>query len=97
MDSPGREFLEIDLSSVQTSEELQGALAEALGFPDWYGHNWNAFWDCISGIVEMPKSLRIRGWAHLIEVVPHDARLMRECLQDLAREYPESSSEVEWA
>ncbi|WP_449555803.1 barstar family protein [Hymenobacter tibetensis] len=25
------------------------------GFPDWCGASWDAFWDCIIAIVEMPE------------------------------------------
>lgn len=29
---------------------LLQALADALQFPDYFGHNWDAAWDCLSGL-----------------------------------------------
>jgi ribonuclease inhibitor len=56
-----REVVEIDLSAVTTPGELQLLLMESLDFPGWYGCNWNAFWDAITGLVAMPRRLRLVG------------------------------------
>lgn len=96
-DQERKELVEIDVSEVVDHHELQLLLMKALDFPGWYGCNWNAFWDAITGLVEMPKRLRILGWDRLVERLPNEARLMRECLGDMDREYPESASTVEYA
>ena len=31
-----------------TRESLLTALSETLSFPDYFGHNWDAAWDCLS-------------------------------------------------
>jgi len=33
-----------DLSTVDSVRELHALMATTLGFPDWYGPNWDAFW-----------------------------------------------------
>lgn len=38
--------IRMDLSGMMTSRALHAALAAALCFPSYYGHNWNAFDDC---------------------------------------------------
>lgn len=96
MKEPRPEYAELDLSGVETPDALQETLARAFGFPDYYGHNWNAFWDCIS-TTSMPKRLRIRGWENVRRKCPLDGTVMLECLADLNREYPESAVIVEWA
>ena len=96
VDELRREVVEIAVSEVTESGELQLLLMRALDFPGWYGCNWNAFWDAITGLIQMPKVLRIRGWNRLVERLPDDARLMRECLEDMARMYPEDASAVEY-
>lgn len=87
--------VEIDLSAVSTADELQLLLMDRLGFPGWYGCNWNAFWDAITGLVAMPRRLRLVGWAGFAARLPDDARLMRECLDDMAAQYPEAAARVE--
>jgi ribonuclease inhibitor len=52
----------IDLRDVDSSLELQQRLMASLDFPGWYGKNWNAFWDAITGLVDMPHRLRLVGW-----------------------------------
>jgi len=97
MDDARRELVEIDLTAISTPEELQSVLARALGFPDFYGRNWDAFWDAITGLVEMPRRLRLIGWAGLAAKLPRDAWLMRECLDEAAAQDPETSARVEFA
>ncbi len=88
--------VEVDLTAVMTSQDLHVALADALGFPEFYGRNWHAFWDAITGLVQMPRRLRLAGWTLLASRLPSDARQMRSCLHDMSRQYPEWASEVEY-
>ena len=52
----------IDVTNVNTSNELQSIIKNKLDFPEFYGMNWDAFWDAITGLVELPKRLVIKGW-----------------------------------
>jgi hypothetical protein len=38
------------LEGVQSREALLDALAGALGFPDWFGRNWDALEDCLTDL-----------------------------------------------
>lgn len=40
----------VDLARVATKEAFLAAVGEALGFPDWYGHNWDALADCLTDL-----------------------------------------------
>src|SRR5436190_2145661 len=77
-----RELVTIDVSSVQSVRQLHERLAEALGFPDFYGMNWDAFWDSITGLVEMPRRFVIVGWSNITSRWPKDAEAMVKCLRD---------------
>ncbi len=88
--------LDIDLSAVGSSAELQVLLRDALGFPAWYGCNWDAFWDAITGLVEMPRQLDIHGWPGLCQRLPDEARLLAKCLERMGAEYPQQASQVTW-
>ena len=89
--------VDIDVSEVRSVLSLHHILRDSLGFPSWYGCNWDAFWDAITGLVEMPLHLRISGWEAVVTRLPNDAQIMQKCLADMVEEYPELASEVELA
>jgi ribonuclease inhibitor len=91
-----RKVVEIVLSEVGTTDELHAKLSDALGFPDFYGRNWDAFWDSITGLVEMPRQLRFYGWNEFVERFPEESHKLQNCLADMIREYPEWASDVEY-
>lgn len=70
----------IPLRDVRTSADLHRVLKLQLGFPDFYGMNWDAFRDSITGLVEMPERIVFTGWAELVARLPRDAGLLREIL-----------------
>lgn len=89
--------VELDLSGVTAPSQLHALIATSLGFPEWYGHNWNAFWDAITGLVEMPVTLRLRGWEEFETRLPGDAHSMRESLNRMSSTYPTWASHVVYA
>jgi len=52
----------IDVSKIKTENQLHILLKEKLEFPDYYGENWSAFWDCISCEYPLPDKLILVGW-----------------------------------
>ena len=88
--------ISIDVSSVRTKQELHEVLASELSFPSFYGKNWDAFWDTITGLVEMPQVLEIRGLDALARALPKDAAQLITCLNDLGKDYPEINFEIRY-
>lgn len=84
------------MSKVKTPSELHEFLEDALGFPGWYGRNWNAFWDAITALVELPKRLKFIGWEAFAERLPADASILRQCLDEMAEIYPDLAASVEY-
>ncbi|NJP49786.1 ribonuclease inhibitor [Streptomyces sp. SBST2-5] len=84
-DVPGS--LVIDLSAVRDAEELHRLLQRELRFPDFYGRNWNAFWDAITGLVDLPHELTFTGWPEFSAALPEEARRLRALLDDYLSEY----------
>ena len=37
----------VDLAQVRGKDEMLTAIGKALGFPEWFGHNWDALNDCL--------------------------------------------------
>jgi RNAse (barnase) inhibitor barstar len=75
-------FLVIDLNGIQSREDLHELFQEKLKFPDFYGRNWDAFRDSITGLVEMPETLLITGFESLKCALPRDARILEEIVAD---------------
>lgn len=45
----------IDLATVNSQQDLHAAFKEKMGFPDFYGMNWDAWLDCMSDIGEVAE------------------------------------------
>lgn len=88
--------VEIDLSDVGDAPELHRRLSHALDFPEWYGRNWNAFWDAITGLVEMPDRLVFIGWSKFAVRLPEDAAQLRSCLDQMNSQCSEGRTDIEY-
>lgn len=82
------EEIRLDVSNIYTSKDFQKYLQNNLQFPDFYGMNWDAFWDTITGLIELPETVVIEGWIDLVKNLPNDANMFRELLQRYNTEYP---------
>ena len=51
----------IDFREVKYYLEMHGAIWKALKFPDYYGCNWDAFWDCLTDMYGDPIHIEIIG------------------------------------
>ena len=49
------EIIELDLTGCTHQIDIQKRIKEAFDFPDWYGHNWDAFWDLLWSDVDADK------------------------------------------
>jgi ribonuclease inhibitor len=86
--------IEIDVGAVETTRALHILLRERLDFPEFYPHNWGAFWDAITGLVEIPTRIKFLNWDKLEQRLNFDARMLRQCLTDLSAK---TNCEVEYA
>jgi ribonuclease inhibitor len=86
--------IEIDVGEVETTRALHVLLRERLDFPEFYGHNWGAFWDAITGLVEIPSRIKFLNWEKLEQRLNFDARMLRQCLNDLHEKH---NCEIEYA
>lgn len=77
--------IEIDVGAVETTRALHILLRERLDFPEFYGHNWGAFWDAITSLVEIPTHIKFLNWDKLEQRLNFDARMLRQCLTDLSK------------
>jgi RNAse (barnase) inhibitor barstar len=52
--SLGLDAVRIDLDGCAEKSELLDRTAAALGFPSWFGGNWDAFFDCLADLSWRP-------------------------------------------
>ncbi len=55
----------IDFSSVKTYDDFYDAISEGLEFPSWFGRNLDAVWDLLTGHIEYPADIHIKGASEL--------------------------------
>ncbi|WP_223596800.1 barstar family protein [Neobacillus bataviensis] len=94
MNNERESIVTIDVSNVETKNQLHLLLKEKLEFPDFYGENWDAFWDAITGLVSpLPKKIIFMGWSELEKNLPRDTKIMKECLRNYNNDFPSWKSE----
>lgn len=51
----------VDFSNVTYYSEVHYTIKSSLGFPDYYGCNWDAFWDCLTDMYGEKLHIKIIG------------------------------------
>lgn len=82
----------IDLGQIDSVQELHLKFKTDLGFPDFYGMNWDAFWDAITGLTDMPDELTLINWKAFEQNLPSDSEILRDLIMDFNR--TSSTSEI---
>jgi hypothetical protein len=69
--SLGFDAVRIDLAACSDKTSFLGQMAEALAFPNWFGQNWDAFFDCLADLSWRPA--RGSSAARACDTMRHDA------------------------
>ncbi len=67
-DSLGLHGVRIDLAGRHDKAGLMASTAEALHFPGWFGHNWDAWFDCLVDLRWRPASGYVLVFEHADEL-----------------------------
>ena len=54
-----KEKYTLDFSNITHWSEFHQIIKKELDFPEYYGKNWSAFWDCLTDIVDVEEPLNI--------------------------------------
>ncbi|MDO7874220.1 barstar family protein [Hymenobacter sp. ASUV-10] len=81
----------IDLATIDTKAAFHLKMKRELHFPDWYGPSWDAFWDAIIAVVEMPDCVVLTNWEAFAQACPHDMQILRQIIADYQQELPGKS------
>ena len=81
----------LDLTNCRYPLEMHGRFRKALGFPEYYGNNWDAFWDCLTADCSV-SFVEVRGG----NAVAEELRPMVETLRRLLEEAKRKSADEGW-
>ncbi|MBS6310461.1 MAG: barstar family protein [Firmicutes bacterium] len=84
----------LDLTGCRYGGEVHERIKEAFGFPDYYGKNWDAMWDCMDGLFDR-REIVVRGFRTMPQEVQDYSRPLLEILEELHRENPEITHRME--
>ena len=80
----------VDFTNVKTYYEMHRCVRDSLNFPDYYGCNWDAFWDCIRDLIPLDDKIYIKVIS--LDVIQqkkfgNDAELFVEILKEYKHSY----------
>lgn len=96
LDQSKKDNVVINVNNIINARELHELLKSNLDFPDFYGMNWDAFWDAITGLVELPNSITFEGWKHLKKLLPKDTQIISDMFSDMNKMYSTFRCEVNY-
>lgn len=77
-----KEKYTIDFTNVNYYLEMHFIIRQALDWPDYYGCNWDAFWDCLTDMVGRPIHIEIIGLDVVERKFDNAARMMIDTLRE---------------
>jgi RNAse (barnase) inhibitor barstar len=67
-------FVHLDGAQIENKSQFLDSIAKAMGFPDYFGRNWDALADCLTSLPEEAAP----GWVILYEQLTNFANTNRE-------------------
>jgi RNAse (barnase) inhibitor barstar len=77
----GQHFLYANLANAQSKQEVMESIAEAFLFPQHFGKNLDALYDCMTDLVNKAGSQP--GFVVVLEQLPDNAKFDREAREQL--------------
>ena len=72
----------LDLTGCKYLGEMHQRIKKAFDFPDFYGENWDAFWDLLRNECDMDKVI-VLGEEAVSEDLKPSVKMINEILQEL--------------
>ena len=77
-----KEKYTIDFTNVKDYLEMHFVIRDALDWPDYYGCNWDAFWDCLTNMIGRPIHIEILGLDVIERRFDDAAKMMVDALRE---------------
>ncbi|MGH0590526.1 barstar family protein [Bacillus mycoides] len=78
--------IRLDGKRIDNLVQLHTTLQEALELPNYYGHNLDALWDCLTGLIEMPLTIRWVDFQESEKKLGEYRQILLEFFRDVERE-----------
>ena len=78
-----KELYTLDFSKVNYINEVHQIIKDEIDFPDYYGMNWDAFWDCLTDMVGDPIHIELVGMERVQNIFPRHAKIILDILKEL--------------
>lgn len=79
----------VDFTNVKTYDDFYEAFIKGLKLPDWFGKNSDALWDMLTGYIECPATIYLKGLNKLPQSLSRRKELTIEVFQEAADKYGE--------
>ena len=83
-----------DSSHVESIDQLHSELTRIFDFPDYYGANLDALYDCLSGDIALPLRIIWINYNITRLKLGKDAEKVLKVMKDFAKEEPDFTLEV---
>lgn len=85
----------LDFTNVKTWIDIHAIIEKEFDFPDYYGANWDAFWDCITDFIDSRGiDAEIIGLDKIYSEFKEDVDILIELLKDLKHIYDDEYKDV---
>lgn len=78
-----KELYTLDFSKVNYINEVHQIIKDELDFPDHYGMNWDACWDCLTDMVGDPIHVELIGMERVQNKFSDNAEIILDIFKEL--------------
>ena len=80
----------LELTGCGSVGEVHERIKRTFGFPEYYGENWDAMWDCLRDVFfpAVPRRIVVEGLGAMAGDLQKYSGTLREIFADLQAEYP---------
>ncbi|HBF14114.1 MAG TPA: hypothetical protein DDW30_00235 [Clostridiales bacterium] len=78
-----KELYILDFSGINRIGDIHRIIRDELDFPDYYGMNWDACWDCLTDMVGKPLHIKLIGVERIRQKFPRHAEILLELFKEL--------------
>ena len=77
----------IDFKDIKNRFDMFEVISTTMDFPDYFGNNWDAFWDCITDMANSEMQIDVLNFDVLEKISKNDSDAFIELLTDFKYYY----------